>query len=114
MKILVCGGRDFNNKELFYSVLDKGAHIITEIIHGGASGAETLAGQCAREHNKIETEFMADWKKHGRAAGPIRNKKMMFEGKPDAVIAFPGGAGTADMISVAKQNNVKTLVIGEK
>jgi hypothetical protein len=38
----------------------------------------------------------ADGKKHGRAAGPIRNQKMPEE-KPELVVAFPGGRGTADM-----------------
>jgi hypothetical protein len=44
----------------------------------------------------VET-YEADWESHGRAAGPIRNAKMLIEGKPDYVIAFPGGYGTLDM-----------------
>jgi hypothetical protein len=46
-------------------------------------------------------EFPANWKVYGRAAGPIRNMKMLLEGKPDLVVAFPGGIGTADMVKKA-------------
>lgn len=43
--------------------------------------------------------FLANWGKFGNAAGPIRNAEMLSEGKPDLVLAFPGGAGTRDMIN---------------
>lgn len=46
--------------------------------------------------------YPADWEKHGRAAGPIRNEKMLIVGTPDMVLAFPGGRGTADMIRKAE------------
>jgi hypothetical protein len=50
--------------------------------------------------------YVAQWKKHGRAAGPIRNQRMLDEGKPDLVVAFPGGRGTADMIRRAERAGV--------
>ena len=50
----------------------------------------------------VVEEFKADWDKFGRAAGPIRNAQMLREGKPDLVVAFPGGRGTANMVAQAK------------
>lgn len=48
------------------------------------------------------TCFRADWEQCGRQAGPLRNARMLAEGRPDAVIAFPGGKGTADMVRKAR------------
>jgi hypothetical protein len=51
-------------------------------------------------------EYKAKWDKYGKSAGPIRNKKMLDEGKPDLVFAFPGGPGTNNMIKQAKEKNI--------
>ncbi len=51
--------------------------------------------------------YEADWHEHGRAAGPIRNARMIAEGRPDLVIAFPGGRGTADMVSRARKAGIE-------
>ena len=48
-----------------------------------------------------------DWKKYGKKAGPLRNQQMLEEGKPDLVVAFPGGNGTADMVRRAKKANIE-------
>jgi hypothetical protein len=55
----------------------------------------------------------ADWEKWGTAAGPKRNQ-MMLDQKPDIVLAFPGGRGTADMIARAEQAGVEVIKIGWK
>ena len=68
------------------------------IIHDGAPGADTLAAEVAQELGIRARAYPADWRKHGRAAGPIRNQLMLDDGKPDILVAFPGGKGTADMI----------------
>lgn len=54
--------------------------------------------------------FRANSRKHGRAAGPIRNQQMLDEGKPHLVVAFPGGTGTADMVRRAQAAGVLVLV----
>jgi len=48
---------------------------------------------------------------HGRAAGPVRNAQMLAEGKPDFVVAFPGGRGTADMCKQARARGVKVVEV---
>lgn len=110
-RLLVCGGRDFSDRNLMFAVLyalkDPKLPPITTVIHGGAPGADTLAGEWAM-HASIETAcFAANWGLHGRAAGPIRNQEMLDLGKPTVVVAFPGGKGTRDMTSRAhKQREV--------
>lgn len=82
---------------------------ITAIIQGGASGADML-GRCFADMYKIKCITVpADWEKNGRAAGPIRNKRMLTDFKPDIVVAFPGGVGTANMVRQAKAVGVKIV-----
>lgn len=98
MRLIVCGGRDFIDAEKAFAALDR-AHAkrpITEIIQGGASGADTLAKRWAAERGIPCTEVRANWQVHGRAAGPLRNGDML-DLRPDGVIALQGGRGTADM-----------------
>jgi hypothetical protein len=111
MKVLVTGGREFKDAELLNSTLTKIHNDIpiTLIIHGGAKGADRLAGEWANANKIICMVFHADWSKHGLAAGPIRNSEMLKE-IPDLVVAFPGGPGTADMTRKAKLAGFKMMV----
>lgn len=112
MKLLITGGRDFHDYEFVRTVLDKlNSDIrVTHIIHGNASGADQLAGTWCRQAGLQEVVCPADWKRHGRSAGPMRNKAMLDLivpwSAPDRVIAFPGNLGTEHMIRIAKQAGV--------
>ena len=113
MVILVCGGRTYNNKDKVNEVLSS-IHKETPIsvlIHGAAKGADTLAGYWARENGIKEKQYPALWNTHGKAAGIIRNQKMLDDNKVDLVIAFPGGKGTADMVERAKKANIEVREI---
>ncbi|SRR6266849_768377 len=102
MRVLVCGGRDFSDFDAANEALTYHAFEADFIIHGGARGADSLAQDWADNAGLACLVYPADWKMHGRAAGPLRNQRMIDEGKPDLVIAFPGSRGTADMIRRAK------------
>jgi predicted Rossmann-fold nucleotide-binding protein len=109
MKVLVCGGRDFAD---FAMLSEEMMRLLAErdvdaIIHGGARGADSMAGEFANATGIEEIVFPADWKKYGRRAGPIRNQQMLDEGKPDLVVAFPGGRGTADMVERARAAGIE-------
>ena len=107
--LLVCGGRDFNDLEFVWSCLDKVAQRvnITAVRHGAARGADTLADDWAVAEGIPVERMPADWKTHGRAAGPIRNSEMLKrESAPVAAVAFPGGSGTADMVKKCKKAGV--------
>lgn len=114
MRVLVCGGRDFTDKLFLYSRLDSlHAHIgIDVLIEGNAKGVDRIAGYWARRRGIENQKFPADWKKYGNAAGPIRNKQMLIEGKPDLVVAFRGGKGTTDMVKIANKAGVEIMEVG--
>lgn len=99
-RILVCGGRDFDNYPLASCALNllRTKHPIAVIIHGAARGADTLAARWAMQHGIKAEPYPADWDTHGKGAGHIRNAIMLAQGKPHAVVAFPGGTGTKDML----------------
>lgn len=102
-RVLVCGGRDYADRDRVFAVLDAehARETIACIIHGHAPGADTLADKWARSRRVSINGFRAQWKKHGKAAGPKRNQRMIDDGKPNLVVAFPGGRGTADMVARA-------------
>lgn len=107
MKLLVCGGRDYCDKEHVFTVLDRIHKIkgISGIISGGARGADSLAVEWAVKNEINHLVVPAKWKQHGKSAGPIRNKEML-KYSPDAVLAFPGGRGTQNMINQAKESDI--------
>lgn len=83
----------------------------TAVIHGAYRGADTLADEWARDHKIKPEPFPADWTRLRGRAGPIRNAKMLAEGKPDLVVAFPGGKGTADMVKKARAAGVPVRIV---
>ena len=113
MRVLVCGGRNFADRALLNKVLDE-AHMagpITTLIHGVAKGADTLAAEWADLRHVPVEGHRADWKRYGKDAGPIRNARMLEQGKPRMVIAFPGGNGTADMVRQARKAGVPVMMV---
>ena len=113
MKVLVCGGRDYQDYSKVCWVLGHTEPPISLVIHGAAPGADSLAAKWAVEQGIPTDAYVADWDKYGKAAGPIRNRVMLELGKPERVIAFPGGKGTADMVFRARRANVPVTEIGE-
>ncbi len=105
MRVIVCGGRNYFDREHLFAYLDRFHTLktITLLIEGGAVGADKLAWLWAAENDIPWKEYQADWKLDGRKAGPIRNQRMIAEGKAEAVIAFPGNKGTANMIFLARK-----------
>ena len=108
MRVIVCGGRDYTDADALNAALDRfhAQHGITCVIQGGAKGADALAYQWAASRRIMVHHVSADWGKHGKAAGPKRNEQMLQEFSPNAVIAFPGGRGTAHMKRIAKEAGV--------
>ena len=108
MKEIVCGGRDYDDRQAVFSFLDRFQHNegrISCLIEGGTTGADRLAAEWTKHHRVTLDTHPANWEEHGRAAGPIRNAEMLLE-KPDFVIAFPGGRGTENMVKQAKEARV--------
>lgn len=129
MRLLVCGGRKFHNKAVVFATLQQlhGTYEFEWVITGGCSGADQLGKMWAKANNIARRTFLADWddieiegavvryhdngKPYNAIAGNMRNTEMLVEGKPDLVVAFPGGSGTADMVAKAKAAKVSVIEV---
>ena len=121
-RILICGGRNWINKQLIHDVLLKHLNPKADyIIHGDTRGADRLGAEVAAElgvsANRV-LSFPADWVKYHKAAGPIRNQQILTEGKPDIVLAFHdnivASKGTADMVRRALKAGLLVFLNGVK
>lgn len=118
-RIVVCGGSKFDDYPLLESSLNKifkeYSNDTIEIISGHAKGADSLGEKYADEHNLKCTVFEADWKQYGRAAGPIRNSKMLEYAKQEnpMVVAFWDGEsrGTKDTLTKAQIFGIFSKVV---
>lgn len=114
VRALVCGGRTFNGWYAF-EALD---HVrnqlgMTYLIHGAARGADSLAQAWALSRGVRYTAFVAQWSALGPAAGMVRNRQMLDEGKPDYVVAFTEGSGpgTRNMIGISRKRGLPVYLI---
>lgn len=133
VRLIVCGGRDYADKDRIDRILTlvKTVRGISLLIEGGCrrydrkkalklQSADYLAHLWAVRNNIETVTVEADWLTLGKAAGPIRNKRMLDEFSPDAVVAFPTwwgkppqmSAGTGNMVDQARAACVKVWVIG--
>jgi hypothetical protein len=100
MRLLVCGGRDYQNRDRVWRLLDgiHRKHGIAVIIEGRCPlGGADLHAQHWAEARGVEN---LGFPMKGRA-GPARNSRMLAEGRPTHCLSFPGGSGTADMTGKA-------------
>lgn len=118
-RVLVCGGRHYGDKPgeslLLEDVLDNihRENPIRILIHGDCpvGGADSLADSWAETNyvNCLKVPAKPN-KNPWPGAGPIRNKEMLCF-KPDLVVAFPGGRGTANMVALAREAGINVLEI---
>lgn len=113
MKLIIAGGRDFNDYELLKRAVDfylsKTDKRDVIIISGCARGADSLGERYAHENSMELWKFPADWDKHGKAAGHIRNTEMAEVATH--LIAFPGGRGTKNMIQTAQRKGLRVRML---
>lgn len=124
MRAIVCGSRDLTDGEYVFRSLDtlRDTMGLSHVIEGGQrrrnphnhrldGGADYWAMRWAAARHLTCDTIKADWTKYGRAAGPYRNMKMLSEGHPDMVVAFPGGRGTQDMVARANRAHIPVMHI---
>ena len=101
MRVIIAGGRDYRLTDQDRQWLDelRSSMPITEVVCGMGKGADLDGRDWAITRDVPVRDFKADWARRGRGAGPVRNQAMADYA--DALIAFPGGKGTADMIRKA-------------
>lgn len=108
-RVLVCGGRKFNDGQLFNKTMEEAKKWFDEdycIINGLATGADSMAHSWAMLAGIPSICVPANWAVYQNKSGPIRNQWMIDFCAPDLVIAFPGGSGTAHMIKISKEAGI--------
>lgn len=108
MKVLCCGGRNFNDYGFVCAHLDALRKTLGEfaVIHGGAKGADAMCGLWAARNGLPVIVVEANWHSYGKAAGSLRNQWMLHFCEPGYVVAFPGGSGTRNMIQQSKDKGL--------
>lgn len=114
IRVIVCGGRHFADAAMLSSTLNHlhSLYPFRVVITGGTRGADRLAEAWARSHGVeciAEPVTQEEWDTLGRAAGPIRNQRMIDDHRPSHCVAFPGGSGTRDMIRRARKAGIVVL-----
>lgn len=109
MKLIIAGGRDYYLTEADYAKLsalhrEQG---VTEVLSGCATGADTCGEEWAKRNGIVVSTHPALWRKHGKAAGMMRNGEMAEAG--DALAVFPGGKGTANMLKQAQERGLRVF-----
>src|SRR5574340_359283 len=116
-KVLVTGSRTWHDEGRLFATLDALAaqEPIDRIVEGCAQGADQAAERWATARAIPNAHYPAEWRRYGRAAGPIRNRAMLTE-QPDLVVAFHPdlvtSRGTADMVRAARRAGVPVVLIG--
>jgi hypothetical protein len=111
-KVIIAGGRDFNDQALFYTTMRECPFEITEVVCGMARGADMMGHRWAKRNGSPVAEFPADWVRLGKRAGYARNRQMGEYA--DAIIAFPDGRGTSNMVQIMVDLEKPVMVIGDK
>jgi hypothetical protein len=114
-RVLIYGSRNWTDSNAIRNAVHELPRDAV-VIHGGAKGADTLAGQWAKANGMKVEIYRAAWTKHGRAAGPIRNQQMIDEGKPTRAIGFRSAGvsnGTDDMTERLVASGIPHEVVQE-
>jgi hypothetical protein len=110
MKVIIAGGRSYQNYDKLLTAIQNAQFEITTVVSGGAPGVDAMGEQYAESMNLPLNVYNADWEQYGRAAGPIRNRKMAENA--DALIALWDGKspGTKNMIETATKKGLLVYV----
>jgi predicted Rossmann fold nucleotide-binding protein DprA/Smf involved in DNA uptake len=111
MKLAIIGSRSFDDYDLLSRMVSANYPQVTMIISGGARGADELARQFAFERGIEIREYLPEWKRHGRAAGQIRNRLIIDDA--DAVLAFWDGSskGTRGGLEYARKQGKEIVIL---
>lgn len=107
MRTIIAGGRDITDYGLLLKAVAQCPWKITFVVNGGATGADALGLRWAKENHIFAVEYNADWHTHGKAAGPIRNRKMAEDAAALLAIWDGQSRGTANMIEEAEKRKLK-------
>lgn len=114
--VVVTGTRNLHDPGPVYDALFQemmeARDIGIKVVEGGATGVDDSAKAFALDRGVPRARYPADWKEYGKAAGSIRNAKMLDSEQPDVVLAFPSisSKGTWDCIYKAVNRNIQVVI----
>lgn len=113
MKVIIAGSRHmkFSDAWLIPKAVEASGFSVTEVVCGLARGADELGRLWAQEHKIPCTKFPADWKKFGKAAGPVRNREMADYADALIVFIWNGSKGSANMLRQMKAFKKPTFAV---
>lgn len=116
MRCIIAGTRKVTNYGLLLRALDECGwrDEITSVVSGCAKGGDLLGETWATSQGLPILRHPANWRRDGRAAGPLRNTEMVKNA--DALIALWDGAsnGTRDVIMKARAAGLRVFVLEYK
>ena len=112
-RVLFCGSRDWTDSNLIRELLEAMVHDWGRftVIHGAASGADTIAGSIAESLGLPVEKYPAQWNSFGKRAGYLRNIEMAAT-NPDRVVAFQKNEskGTQMMLDIAEKRGIPRTI----
>ncbi|KQT28386.1 hypothetical protein ASG57_17110 [Bradyrhizobium sp. Leaf396] len=113
MRLLVCGGRHFEDAEMVHHELTAlhWRKPISVVVHGSIAGVGIIAEAWARRHGIAVVRYPPNWEFYGKKAEGLRCDFMLTDSRPDFVVAFPGGRHTADLVQRAINVGLAVLAI---
>lgn len=110
MKVIIAGSRNITSFAVVEAAIKQSGFEITEVVSGRCRGVDLLGEDWAKRNGIPVKPFPADWDKHGKSAGPIRNMQMAEYA--EALIAIPKAhsKGTKDMIRRAEAWRLKIYI----
>lgn len=119
MRVLIFGSRDWTDQFPIWCVLNgyRSDDLPMTLVNGRGRGADAIAWEWAKLNSVDRDPYPAEWTKLGRAAGPIRNQRMVDEGKPEVAWGFvtrplPASRGSFDMAQRLWAANIETYIVG--
>lgn len=110
MKVIIAGTRTITDRSMVEQAIRDSNFLITEVVCGSAPGVDTIGFDWAWENGIPVKSFPADWRKHGKAAGPIRNKAMS-EYADALILVWDGKSrGSENMLLHAQQRGLPVFI----
>jgi hypothetical protein len=111
LKTIIAGSRDITDINIVVKAVADSGFQITEVVSGTARGVDRLGEEWATLQKVPIKRFPADWNKHGKSAGYLRNKEMAEYADQAIVVILNGSKGSTHMANLAKSNNLPTFVV---
>jgi len=99
VKVVIAGSRDINDHGLVSDIITDSGFDISQVVCGGAYGVDLIGKRWASDRDIAVKMFMADWEKHGKKAGPIRNAEMAHYADAAIIISNNDSKGSKSMIN---------------